>query len=97
MGGSLSKLIQEYYITDENQKFEFKVYTCTYNFRKSADLEFPVSGRSKQASKHRYTHACVWGSLRLAPNISMAKFWAVRTIYNFTNYGTSAKHKPNFV
>ena len=27
-------------------KFEFEVHTCTYKFCKSADLKFPVSGRS---------------------------------------------------
>ena len=40
---------------------------------KLAYLKFSVSGRSKQASKHRYTRVLnevtlVWGSLRLAPN-----------------------------
>ena len=27
-------------------KFKFEVHTCTYKFCKSADLKFPVSGRS---------------------------------------------------
>ena len=27
-------------------KFEFEVHMCTYKFCKSADLKFPVSGRS---------------------------------------------------
>ena len=27
-------------------KFGFEVYTCMYKFCKSADLKFPVSGRS---------------------------------------------------
>ena len=27
-------------------KFEFEVHTCMYKFCKSADLKFPVSGRS---------------------------------------------------
>ena len=56
-------------------KFEFEVHTCTYKFCKSADLKFPVSGRSGTSiAIDRYIDTCVrnavtlvWGSLRLAP------------------------------
>ena len=51
---------------------------------KHANLKFPVSGRSKQASKQEsidtHTHVCneitlVWGSLRLAPIIFIACYF----------------------
>ena len=38
-------------------KFEFEVHTCTYKFCKSADLKFPVSGRSIDRQTDRHTRA----------------------------------------
>ena len=51
-------------------KFEFEMHTCTYKFCKSADLKFPVSGRSivrRIDTRVRNAVTLVWGSLRLAP------------------------------
>ena len=48
-------------------KFEFEVHTCTSKFCKSADLKFPVSGRSIYSQIDRHTCAqCSHASVGLA-------------------------------